>query len=61
MDHPVNQVVSLLIVPDVAVWDRDTVLVDMALAGMDTGRGIAPHHVKTMPFILFRIACALEA
>ena len=49
VDLPVNRVVSPPIVHDAAVWDPGMVLVDMALAGTDTGLGIDPRRVKTLP------------
>ena len=56
VDLPVNLVESQLIVHDAVVWDPGIVLADMALVGTDTGLGIGPHHVKTLPFIHFWIA-----
>ena len=50
---PVNRVGSQLIVHDAGVWAPGMVLVDMALAGTDTGLGIDPHRVKTLPSRLF--------
>ena len=59
VDLPVNRVVSQPIVHDAVVWDPDMVLVDTALAGTDTGPGIDPHRVKTLPFIHFWIGGTL--